>query len=203
MVLADVHELRRNLIPMNLIWPPSVQIPSYFANRIILIKGNESVQLRVTYVNRFVDTQSEWYKMKIERTLEFGGREYYHGILWETIPHPKVLSPNDAASIASRNHVVYAMWDLKKPILAAFEDLMKPYWEIPDNAILRTTYGDLADNLESLPPDVYIFDDSFNWTVIFTHETDQSGEQLCLAVLNSYARHHITDDSNHNRGCHD
>ena len=35
---------------------------------------------------------------------------------------------------------------------------------------------------ENLPEDIYLFDDTFSWSVIFTHETDEKNNDFYLYV---------------------
>jgi hypothetical protein len=47
------------------------------------------------------------------------------------------------------------------------------------DCMLKLNYETLIDNLNHLPEDIYVFDESLEWTVILTHEDDFNGERLC------------------------
>ena len=45
--------------------------------------------------------------------------------------------------------------------------------------MLELSYKDLMQGEEFLPEDIYIFDCSFDWTIVLTHE-DIDGQRYCL-----------------------
>lgn len=58
--------------------------------------------------------------------------------------------------------------------------LIPDYWKFPKESCLRMKYGDLCRNKIYLPEDIYIFDNSFQWTIAFTHETDLNNNNIFL-----------------------
>jgi hypothetical protein len=72
---------------------------------------------------------------------------------------------------------VYAMWDIHSR-----ERILIPnYWKYPKAAILRGMGSDLLPAAPELPEDLYLFDDSLEWTLITTHEND-GRRRLCFAA---------------------
>ena len=67
------------------------------------------------------------------------------------------------------------MWDMH-----SCEKIWIPdYWKFPKTKILCTDAW--TESLKyKLPEDVYVFDDTFSWSVIFTHETNEKEERYCL-----------------------
>jgi len=69
------------------------------------------------------------------------------------------------------------MWDIhtKERIF------IKDYWKFKKKAVLKMKANLLFEGEIHLPEDIYIFDDSFNWTIAKTHE-DIDGERYCLTM---------------------
>ena len=69
------------------------------------------------------------------------------------------------------------MWDIHSCDRIFIPD----YWKFPKNAVL---FADAWKDTfrRELPEDIYVFDDTLSWSVIFTHETDEKAESYCLFV---------------------
>ncbi|MBQ9990736.1 MAG: hypothetical protein IJP31_07330 [Lachnospiraceae bacterium] len=71
--------------------------------------------------------------------------------------------------IRSRENVleeVFVFWDIhsKERIWSRY------YWKFDKDAVLKIKYSTLLAGERYLPEDIYIFDCSFSWTLIQTHE---------------------------------
>ena len=44
----------------------------------------------------------------------------------------------------------------------------------------RVTPDELLARMADLPEDIYIFDDTYSWTIALTHETDAQERPYCL-----------------------
>ena len=44
----------------------------------------------------------------------------------------------------------------------------------------RVTPDELLARMADLPEDIYIFDDTYSWTIALTHETDAQKRPYCL-----------------------
>jgi hypothetical protein len=79
--------------------------------------------------------------------------------------------------------VVHLMWDPPAagphphPCVGAFAA----------DAVLRCRVEDLERGVEWLPEDLYVFDETFTWSAIFTRETDVDGSILLLASATATA----------------
>jgi hypothetical protein len=61
---------------------------------------------------------------------------------------------------------VLVLWDLHPDGRVLVED----YWKFERDDVLSLDFKLLLGNLRHLPEDVYIFDRSFRWTLVLTHE---------------------------------
>jgi hypothetical protein len=56
-----------------------------------------------------------------------------------------------------------------------------PLWPYAPHSVARFSPLELLEVRTSLPEDIYVFDNSLNWTLVLTHEHDNR-RKLCLAV---------------------
>lgn len=143
----------------------------------IVLDSKESDALRCKYIKEFVNTASSYYKENIERTTMFKDGSCYTGYLWDCFLNPSVISESEADRILGEKRKIYIMWDIH-----SCERIFIPdYWKFPKAKLLcadtwtETVKGDL-------PEDIYIFDDTFSWSVVYTHETDEKNNRYCLFV---------------------
>lgn len=67
------------------------------------------------------------------------------------------------------------MWDVH----SCDRILIPNYWKYPKSSVLHVDCWD-DKILYTLPEDIYLFDDSLNWTYILTHETNATGSRYCV-----------------------
>ena len=79
------------------------------------------------------------------------------------------------ATVADRD-VVSVMWDPPRPGRGR-----RPEGAFGSDDVLECRVVDLEGGIEWLPDDLYVFDDSFTWSAIFTHESDVDGGVQLLA----------------------
>ena len=71
---------------------------------------------------------------------------------------------------------VFVFWDIhmKERIL------IENYWNFGKETVLKLYYKELLENMNYLPEDIYIFDESLTWTLILTHEYIDDNTRWCL-----------------------
>lgn len=99
----------------------------------------------------------------------------YTGYLWDCLLNPYVIPKNGADKIMQGKRDVFIMWDIHSCDMIFIPD----YWKFPKTRVL---YADIwLDSFKNeLPEDIYLFDETFNWSIIYTHETDANGKPYCL-----------------------
>ena len=146
---------------------------------------------------------SDYYKQLEKGTFDITDP---HGVryMYDTLHRDTyTIVPFDRALQAvAEKPCVYSMWDIDPPVLyngdpprvadtqPHYLELYKPdtviQWETDELApLLEKELGDYktTDYLHNtLPEDIYIFDDSFQWCVIFTHSPTREDyeERLCV-----------------------
>lgn len=141
----------------------------------VVLDALQSDELRYKYIRSFVNSTSNYYIEKIERKTRFSDGLCYIGYLWDCLINPQIISENEATQVLKERKKIYIMWDIH-----SCERILIPhYWKYPKSRILCTDKW--LDNLRAdLPEDVYLFDDTFGWSVIYTHETDVKGNRYCI-----------------------
>lgn len=143
----------------------------------IVLDEKKSNQLRCSYVNSFVDVDSPYYVKNILRKKEFCDGLCYIGYLWDCLINPSIISERNADQFLRNKKQIFIMWDIH-----SCERIMIPnYWKFPKTHILYTdAWTEIFKS--KLPEDIYLFDDTFSWSVIFTHETDEQNNRFCLFI---------------------
>ena len=133
--------------------------------------------LRNEYISAFVNCDSPHYRKFIEQKRMFTDGMCYVGYLWDCLLNMDVISEYRAKMMLTEKRDVFIMWDIH-----SCERIFIPdYWKYPKTSVLYA--AEWSDSLMSdLPEDLYLFDETFMWSVIFTHETNHKGRRYCLYV---------------------
>lgn len=144
---------------------------------ITILDSTKSDTLRCKYIKNFINTSSLYYKENIERKILFSDGLCYTDYLWDCLLKPTVISECKANQFLQGKRRMFIMWDIH-----SCERILIPnYWKFPKTKIISTDAG-IESFKHDLPEDVYIFDDTFSWSVIYTHETDEKEDRYCLFV---------------------
>lgn len=176
--------------------------------------------LRAKFIKAFVDTSTDYFKNNIENvkatdvqydtyTCAYLRDTFY----WDT---SAVIPFDRAIRMISEKQRVYTMWDIQKAPIFTDPDIpfLHPHyldvyrsdtvieWDAAElTALIDNELGDYdaTDCLRNtLPEDIYVFDDSLEWSVIFTHSSVRPieavesvrphGERLCLSCSRHITR---------------
>jgi hypothetical protein len=129
---------------------------------------------RNEYINRFINTKGEHYIKFIDTVNEYSDGCCYTGYLWDCLLNPTIITFDEISNYRTQLKNVMVFWDIHSKERIWVDD----YWKFGKASILRLDYGDFLDNLQYFPEDVYIFDDSMEWTLVLTHE-DNEGIRVC------------------------
>ena len=153
-----------------------------FNQRVQVLETLEVDNIRARYIRSFVDQGSKWYEEHIAIKVQSEDGWYYRGYLWECLKHGRPVKENQVyGELKGMSKMLYVFWDISsirhlKP---------KDYWKFPRDAVLYLQATDLIKGLEYLPEDIYIFDTSFSWSLVFTHETTNDNDRLCYKAIAS------------------
>lgn len=150
---------------------------SVFQDQIEILDKKLGNVLRNKYHDAFVNVNEESYHEQIESRHKFVDGYCYLGYLWDYIINPMVMEEEDITKKAMDMNEVYVFWDIH----SCERILIKDYWKFDKDAVLKMNMDTLLKGECYLPEDIYIFDESFTWTFIKTHE-DIQGTRFCLKV---------------------
>ena len=141
----------------------------------VLLDNQKSDDLRCKYVRSFVNTAKKQYKENIQQKKMYCDGLCYTGYLWDYLLSPRVISQKEAEQCAREKKNFYIMWDIH----SSERILIPDYWKYPKESVLYIeTWTDALR--DSLPEDIYLFDNTFTWSIVFTHETDADDNPYCL-----------------------
>ena len=112
-------------------------------------------------------------------TFNLSPSNEHHNYLWEQLIQYNRKSERFCWDYLKSKNDIYIMWDT----LDNFEFKNDKYWKYPRYSIVRITQKELYSSKDTFPEDIYIFDDSLEWTIIFTHEYLDKNKRYCLAIV--------------------
>ena len=145
-----------------------------FKAKVTVLPKDEARKVRANYVRHFVSAGSEQ-KREFAGIWDEGHPRCYCAYLWEFLKDPVVVEFDFAVSMCAVLGPVNVLWDLH----SAQRVFIKDYWKFARDDVLALDYRLLLDNLGFLPEDIYIFDESYRWTLVLTHEWVE-GRRWCL-----------------------
>ena len=149
-----------------------------FEKQIKIIQNEIANKLRERYTYTFINTENEHYKKHILTLKLYSDGLCYSGYLWECLINPVVIRENEVFDfLCNYSGNVYVFWDIH----SKDKILTENYWRFDKNAVLEFDSKLLIENCKYLPEDIYVFDDSFEWTYILTHE-DKDGCRICAKI---------------------
>ncbi|MFZ5643767.1 MAG: hypothetical protein ACOY46_09280 [Bacillota bacterium] len=148
-----------------------------FRNQVTVLLGDKAYELRSKYIKKFVNTELEHYKKYIEVLNEYSDGLCYIGYLWDCLKNPIVIDFQYIGEKVDKLDKVFVLWDIHTKDRIFIEN----YWMFGKDSVLSLEYKVLLNNLNYLPEDIYIFDKSYDWTLIITHEY-VNGKRWCLGV---------------------
>lgn len=146
-----------------------------------IIPGDRAKLLRECFITEFVDTNTENYRKYYEKN-KYGGR-----FLWDSLKNYSFekhsCTQEQAAEFLERFDRVYFMWDTWREGTVFADEYPNAVIEASGGELGRLAVGEWNAEIEAekhdcyikhpqLPSDIYVFDDSFSWCVVFTHESN-------------------------------
>lgn len=138
--------------------------------------------LRGRFIERFVDTKCKYY-----REYYLQANEYVHGFLWDCLKdffdEKNRCTQEQAAQLLEKRSGVYFMWDFWREGSVFADEYPNAVIKANGAELGRLSVNEWNAELEAekhecyiehprLPSDIYVFDESFSWYVVFTHEFD-------------------------------
>lgn len=153
-------------------------------------------RLREVFIDRFVDTNGERYREYLAQNSDRCACFLWDCLKAETWGKP--CTQERAAEFLARFESVYFMWDFWRSGTELADKYPGAVMRAPGaelgrfaadewNAEIEAEKHDCYIEYPRFPSDIYVFDESFSWFVIFTHESDEYErlspddiERLCI-----------------------
>ena len=154
-----------------------------------IVSTSDKKILRDRFIKEFINTNHEYFRKYIGTLRKYPDGLCYDGYLWDVLneayDNSRVLQEKAITLLKSKS-LVYVMWDIYSNYRVVMNDIIR--LNNPKDTIISVNANELCDLIEYewaadwdlgeryLPEDIYIFDNSMNWCIIFTHEGDDSTE---------------------------
>lgn len=142
-----------------------------------ILSPQDSSLWRQAYLEVFVDTASDHYRRYIASPRPSSDGMHYEGYLWDCLRSPARITIERFRHEVVRHPEVLVIADdhSRDRVPGA------PLWPYPSGSVVRFVPQTLLESLDSLPEDIYVFDDSVAWTLVLTHE-DDGRRRICYAI---------------------
>lgn len=150
-----------------------------FVDNIQIMDKPTSMKLRKRYIDRFIDNNNKLYNEQIKQKRKFIDGYCYIGYLWDYLIHKEIVNEEYIESALKNKNQVYVFWDIH----SSERIFIKNYWRFDKEAMLKMKFDILLSGLEFLPEDIYIFDDTMEWTFVYTHE-EICTKRYCIKSVN-------------------
>ena len=145
-----------------------------FKKSVIVLCDENANSLRRKYIDTFINVDHPHFIRYISHLERFSDGYCYTGYLWDCLISPTVID-FDYFKTVTFSTDVFVLWDIHSKEKIFVEN----YWKFNKSDVLKLNYDVLLNNLEYLPEDIYIFDETFSWTLILTHEENIPKVRLC------------------------
>ncbi|MBD5482386.1 MAG: DUF4275 family protein [Lachnospiraceae bacterium] len=163
---------------MNLNERETMEFKSFKAQVNILDKL-EGESIRERYIEKFVNSTHSQYQEQIQKKYKFRDGYCYLGYLWDYMKEPTIIDEHYIRSKRKDIGDVYVFWDIH----SCERILIKDYWKFGKRDIINLNFDVLIKGAMYLPEDIYIFDASYMWTMVMTHE-NINGKRYCIKCGN-------------------
>ena len=148
---------------------------SEFKKKVSIVEEDEKHHIREIYCSSFLNVSSAKYEAAINKKHEYSDGLYYNGYMWDYLSSPVIVESDYLTEKVRGRSNIYVLWDIHSCEKVFIEN----YWNFGRDDVLLLDGNTLMDAFYLLPEDIYIFDSSYMWTAIFTHE-DIEGRRYCL-----------------------
>lgn len=149
-----------------------------------VVDAKKASDLRKRFINTFVNTNHKLYQAHIKTLHTYPDGEFYIGYLWDFLldnqDYEYECNMESACEYLKQKQNIYVMWDMFSNHRVCTN--AKFAVEYAKDTIIQASATSIAQMLPNeweawnnksqiwFPEDIYCFDDTMSWYVIFTHE---------------------------------
>ena len=149
-----------------------------FKKEMQILEDRKAEAYRKLYINKYINTDSKYYIERIENLRLFSDGLCYIGYLWESLKSPIFIHEEQIEQYRSKLKQVLIFWDNSSKDRIYIKD----YWKFGKKTMVRVDYNLFLDHANFFPEDVYLTDETLQWTIVFTHEDDINNRRLIMQV---------------------
>ena len=149
-----------------------------FKKEMRILGDRKAEAYRKLYINKYINTDSKYYIERIENLSLFSDGLCYTGYLWESLKSPIFIHEEQIEQYRSKLKQVLIFWDNNSKDRIYIKD----YWKFGKKTMVRVDYNLFLDHAHFFPEDVYLTDETLQWTIVFTHEDDINNRRLIMQV---------------------
>ncbi|WP_295164452.1 hypothetical protein [Selenomonas sp. F0473] len=149
-----------------------------FKKNMEILNPIQANKYRQRYIDKYINTQSRYYPEYIETLHEFSDGLCYTGYLWDFLKSPIHIHEEQIEKYRSKLKQVLIFWDNN----SRDRIYIKDYWKFGKKTMVRVDYNLFLDHAHFFPEDVYLTDETLQWTIVFTHEDDINNRRLIMQV---------------------
>ncbi|WP_276676382.1 hypothetical protein [Selenomonas artemidis] len=149
-----------------------------FKTHMQILNQYQADEYRKRYINKYINTNSKFYIDRIETLTQFSDGLCCTGYLWESLKSPMFIHEEQIETYRSKLKQVLIFWDNNSKDRIYIKD----YWKFGKKTMVRVDYNLFLDHAHFFPEDVYLTDETLQWTIVFTHEDDINNRRLIMQV---------------------
>ena len=149
-----------------------------FKTHMQILNQYQADEYRKRYINKYINTNSKFYIDRIETLTQFSDGLCCTGYLWESLKSPMFIHEEQIETYRSKLKQVLIFWDNNSKDRIYIKD----YWKFGKKTMVRVDYNLFVDHTHFFPEDVYLTDETLQWTIVFTHEDDINNRRLIMQV---------------------
>ena len=149
-----------------------------FKTHMQILNQYQADEYRKRYIDKYINTNSKFYIDRIETLTQFSDGLCCTGYLWESLKSPMFIHEEQIETYRSKLKQVLIFWDNNSKDRIYIKD----YWKFGKKTMVRVDYNLFLDHAHFFPEDVYLTDETLQWTIVFTHEDDINNRRLIMQV---------------------
>jgi hypothetical protein len=146
-----------------------------FRAQVTELNDAESTQIRHSFVESFINQDHPRFAEGIKSMRRFRDGLAYTHYLWDFLKSPTIIDEDDLWQRILGFDQLLVMWDIHSAELIRIPD----YWKFPNATVLSCSSDVAFQGRRFLPEDLYLFDDSYRWVGVSTHEIVED-RRYCL-----------------------
>ncbi len=142
-----------------------------------IIEGEKYSIIKELFIEQFINQDSSYYLEHIKEKKRYSDGMFQTGYFWDCFKEHNRKTEKYCVDVLSGKDDFYVLWD----VLSSEHIFIPNYYKYPQEACLKLSFQEFSKIANTLPEDIYFFDDDFDWCIAMTHE-DDGKRRYCLSI---------------------